>query len=302
MSRTSSMLDPEVGVDDVGVRGDLVRRALRQLAAVVQHDDTVADGHHHLHHVFDDQQRERELPFESSEDLDHLLGLGHGEPGHDLVEKQQFRARGQRTGQLEPSSLREQQVFRERVLALVEVYAREDQIRPSSSLGQARAARLVRTKQHRRCDVVLHGNLAERSRELERAGDAPAADLVRAIPRDVLVLEQHLTGRGLEAADYVEQGGLAGAVRSDEPEHLAALDGEMDAIQSLDAPEALADPPRLEQDAHYGQRRWLASRAPPASRRTFSHTILGCTRAVARPWANPQSTPAMTFSRPTNLA
>ena len=122
------------------------------------------------------------------------------------------------------------------------------------------------------------------------------------MPRDVLVLEQHLPGGGLEAADHVEQGGLAGAVRSDEPEHLAALDGEMDAIQSLDAPEALADPPRLEQDAHYGQRRWLASRAPSASMRNFSHMMLGCTRAVARPWANPQSTPAMTFSRPTNLA
>src|SRR6266568_2116295 len=302
MSRTSSMLDSEVGVDDVAVRGDLVRCALRQLATVVQHDDTVADGHHHFHHVFDDQQRERELLFESSEDLDHLPGLGHGEPGHDLVEEQQFRARGQRAGQLEPSSLREQQVLRQRVLAMLEFHAREEEIRPSSSLGQARTARMVATKQHCRCDVVLHGDLAERSRELERAGDAPAADLVRAMPRDVLVFEQHLPGRGLEAADHVEQGGLASAVGPDDPEHLTALDREIDAIQSLDAAEALADPPRLEEDAHYVQSRWLASRAPSASMRNFSHMMLGCTRAVARPWANPQSTPAMTFSRPTIFA
>src|SRR5262249_58155699 len=52
----------------------------------------------------------------------------------------------------------------------------------------------------------------------------------------------------------------------------------------------------------HGQSRWLASRAPSASIRNFSHMMLGCTRAVARPWANPQSTPAMTFSRPTTLA
>jgi len=50
------------------------------------------------------------------------------------------------------------------------------------------------------------------------------------------------------------------------------------------------------------QRRWLASRAPSESIRNFSHMMLGCTRAGARPCANPQSTPAMTFSRPTILA
>src|SRR5207237_8059281 len=52
----------------------------------------------------------------------------------------------------------------------------------------------------------------------------------------------------------------------------------------------------------HAQSRWLASRAPSESIRNFSHMMLGWTRAVARPCANPQSTPAMTFSRPTSFA
>jgi hypothetical protein len=49
-------------------------------------------------------------------------------------------------------------------------------------------------------------------------------------------------------------------------------------------------------------RGWLASCASSANARNLAHMMLGCCRRRKAPWANPQSAPAITRSRPNTLA
>src|SRR5712691_7418760 len=84
------------------------------------------------------------------------------------------------------------------------------------------------TEQHGRRDVVAHGQLDERPRELKRPRDAPPADPVRRPAGDVLAVEPDAAGRRGKSAHDVEQGRLAGAVRTDEPDDFAAPDRDVD--------------------------------------------------------------------------
>ena len=51
----------EVGLDDPGIATDLLGGSLGDLLAVVEHGDPIADAHHHLHVVLDQQDRDAEL-------------------------------------------------------------------------------------------------------------------------------------------------------------------------------------------------------------------------------------------------
>src|SRR3546814_20952638 len=65
--------------------------------------------------------------------------------------------------------------------------------------------------------VVAHRAVREELDALERAADTPAGPLVHRQARDVVAVELHPAGVGLEhAEDAVEEGRLARAVRSDQ--------------------------------------------------------------------------------------
>ena len=51
------LLDPEIGRDHPGIVANLIRRAVRDLLAVVKHDDLVGNLHHHGHVVLDHGQK-----------------------------------------------------------------------------------------------------------------------------------------------------------------------------------------------------------------------------------------------------
>ena len=85
---------------------------------------------------------------------------------------------------------------------------------------------------HLRVQAALLGHVAEPRAGLEV--DRPA-------------LEQHLTAVGGEHAEHDPHGGrLAGPVRADEAEHLAALDGEGDPVEGDDVSVAAREVPQLE--------------------------------------------------------
>ena len=120
--------------------------------------------------------------------------------------------------------------------------------------GQAGVGAQEHVLEHRL--VQPQGRMLERACQpviRERRGARPAhfgvVDLDRAAARPVV------------AADAVEQGGLAGAVRADEPEDLARLDGERHVLQHLDAAEAKAHvlQDQLSGHAHLSLRRVLRS-------------------------------------------
>src|SRR3977135_3215774 len=73
--------------------------------------------------------------------------------------------------------------------------------------------------------VLDYGHRSERRRDLERAPDAQPPDLAWLEPGEIFLLEPDLSGiRRKLAVDHFEARGLAGAVRTDHGEELAALD------------------------------------------------------------------------------
>jgi hypothetical protein len=113
--------------------------------------------------------------------------------------------------------------------------------RAAQAGGQASRSgvRLVlahRRAEHRRGKRVLeHGHGAERLRDRVRAPDAPAAPVVRRGRADLRTEEADRARiRAQVAGDQVEERGLAGAVRADDADELAARDRE---AQVVDDPE-----------------------------------------------------------------
>jgi hypothetical protein len=74
------------------------------------------------------------------------------------------------------------------------------------------------------------------------------------------------------------------------PNHIARLDGRTNTFR------------RIHKYAPQLQKRLLAMRAPSAIAANFAHTTSGSTAAWPTQVPNPQSLPAITFSRPTSLA
>src|SRR5262245_52370346 len=82
--------------------------------------------------------------------------------------------------------------------------------------------------------------MAEGLHELERPREAQPADHVRGLTDDVLAGEDHPAAVGaVVAGDHVEERGLAGAVRPDDPEQIARRDREAHVRHGGETAEAL---------------------------------------------------------------
>src|SRR5665213_1266212 len=94
-----------------------------------------------------------------------------------------------------------------------------------------------------RADVLLDRETAEDRRFLRQIADAEPRPPVHRQVGDVLAVEVDDSGiGGNEANDDVEAGGLAGAVRPEQPNHLAALHRHVDVAQHHAPLEAFAEP------------------------------------------------------------
>src|SRR5664279_2915526 len=69
----SLMRGAEIGFDHVRVVSDLVRRAVADLLAVIEHHHPVADVHHHAHVVFDQHHGGPELVIHVQDEAAHVL-------------------------------------------------------------------------------------------------------------------------------------------------------------------------------------------------------------------------------------
>jgi hypothetical protein len=91
-------------------------------------------------------------------------------------------------------------------------------------------------------DVVQYAQPLEQRQVLEGAGDAESGNRGGRRAGDVAPPQAYpALVRGIEAGHDVDHGGLAGAVRSDQAEDLAAPDREIDALQSAQAAERPLD-------------------------------------------------------------
>ena len=99
-------------------------------------------------------------------------------------------------------------------------------------------------------DVVEHGELGEHLGVLERLDETSGRDLVGAEAAHVLALPQHRAGaRRSQPRDHVEERRLAGTVRADDADDLAALDRERHVRDGDQAADALGDRADLKQHA-----------------------------------------------------
>src|SRR5207302_2582015 len=95
--------------------------------------------------------------------------------------------------------------------------------------------------------VLAHGHGPKWPDDLERAADAEPGDAMGrhardrgSIPADVAAVQP------VQAADAVEQGGLARAIGADDADDVALGDLECDAVDGSDATESLGDLPQLQ--------------------------------------------------------
>ena len=111
---------------------------------------------------------------------------------------------------------------------------------------------------------------------------AQLVELVADLPvADQLAVDRQPAGVDLlEVVDAAQEGGLARAGRSEQAQHLAGLDGQIDAAQHLVAAEALVHPFGLDHRlAHLAPSSWRANRP----RRIRCSGVSACSRRAPRP-------------------
>jgi hypothetical protein len=248
----------QVRVDHALVGAHLVGPPVRDLAPVVERDHPVRDVHHHAHVVLDQRDGGPELVVDAEDEAAHVLLLLDVHARHRLVQQQELGLGGQGAGQLHPLLQPVGQRARPRLAdgrdlqevddALDELPVREllpHRGAPVERLPQEAAVHLEQPPGH---DVVEHAHALEEGHVLERAGDAERRHVVGPQVRSVASLEADLARGGvIEAADHVEQRGLARSVGADDRHDLSAPDLEAHPIESLDGAEPHADLVHLQQ-------------------------------------------------------
>ena len=146
-------------------------------------------------------------------------------------------------------------------------------------------------------DVLERGHVGEQADVLERARDAGLGDLVHR--RRLVGLAAELEGSGVgrvESGENVEEGRLAGAVRTDQAVDLARLDRDADVRQRLQSAEALRD--RRHPEDRRAHRRNVTRSERCASPAAGSGVRARCARSPRSPAARRRRRPAVVPPEP----
>jgi hypothetical protein len=103
----------EVGLDHPRVRADVLRQALGDLLAVVEHRHALRDAHHDLHVVLDQEDRQVLLVSQAPDQRREVPRLVRVHACRGLVEQEQPRSERERAGHLEPPLVAVGQVARQ---------------------------------------------------------------------------------------------------------------------------------------------------------------------------------------------
>ena len=170
--------------------------------------------------------------------IDQRGGLVLDQTAGDLVEQQHAGPGGERAGKLQALAIEQRQRAGAAVGLVGEAAALEQSGAAGVDLALAPAAAEGRGDH----EILEHRHAAERLRHLERARQPHAAAVLGFHAGDVVAFEHHAAAVGRDrAGDDAEQRGLAGAVRPDDAERLAAQEREVDIVGDDDGAEALGD-------------------------------------------------------------
>jgi hypothetical protein len=177
--------------------------------------------------------------------VDHHLDGERVEARERLVEHQHLGLVHQGGGDLGALLVAEGELLELLAGAFAQAEPLEEPGRAAFGVGAAQAVQPAEVDDlvvhgHRRVEAAFLGHVAEAV--ADRSGQRPA-------------VEGHLTGvGGQHAEDDPHGGGLAGAVRADEPGQPAARHGERDVLQNRPVPEAAADGIDVQHGGHSRRR------------------------------------------------
>src|SRR3990172_2894059 len=230
-----SFNDPLVGLDHA-------RRPLGELLAVVEDEDGLAEPHHDLHVVLDQQHGLAPVP-ERAHGLQQLVEQGPVDTGRRLVEQDQLGIGHEHADELDELLLAVGQVARVLVRQPLELDEPQQLLGAPTRLGVAGRGHYQQVLERR--------ELGEHADHLEGAPHSAVEDLVRLEPVDALALEADFAGvPRFHARNAVEERGLARPVGADEPVDPARLERQRHAVDGGDAAEALDHAAQLEDGRH----------------------------------------------------
>ena len=184
----------------------------RHPVAQALHELQLMGGEHHR----------RSLPRALEEHLGHHVGADRIEAGEWLVEDERGRVVEERGGELHPLLVAERQLLHPLLGAIRQAEAGDPPLRGLAGRGvgapvQRGQVAKVAVHPHLRVQAALLGHVPEAALHLGAGGPPVPA---------------HLAGVRLEDPQRDSHGGrLAGAVGSDEAEHLALRNGEREAVE-----------------------------------------------------------------------
>jgi hypothetical protein len=181
--------------------------------------------------VVDEQHAAAVLVPHRADDRGEVRHLGLGQAGRGLVHEHELRLGRERAGDAEPPLVAVRERRRGRVRVGGKPEDAEEVVCPLRGGARRRA-----DAQRGDLDVLAHRQVAERVRVLEGAREPRAAATVRRPARDVAAVQLDGSARRpVEARQHVHERRLAGAVRPDQPDDLAAPQLEADPAQRLHA-------------------------------------------------------------------
>src|SRR5213593_264495 len=299
----------EVRLDDRGIGADRVRAPLGDLAPVAQHRDPIRDIHDQADHVLDQQDGHATLVADAAHEPVDLGDAVEAQAHRGLVEQEHARLADQRARDLDHPLLAERELGGQPVLEPLHPHEGENVAAAGGRCGfrLAQAAAPEGRGEHVLAEAAVQaghhvledGHAAEELRGLEGAAEAARRDRARLLADERHAVETDLAAVGrIDAADDVEQRGLARAVGPDDATDLSRVEIEVDAVERDDAAEGDGDVPH-DEAAHAdrsGARsgssqpraRRLTREMRPSGRKTM-HAISRSPKAISCPPLNARS-------------
>jgi hypothetical protein len=201
--------------------------------------------------VLDPQDREPAVVAQPQQEPREVLLLLTGQARGRLVEQHELRLRAQRPRDPDELLHPKRQRRDRRVPVALDLEEVDDLLDPLAGgllgapvaepeAGGPRGA--GEPARHPDQQVLDHGQLFEELAVLERAADPAARDVVGVAAQERAAVEADVAaGRAVDAADRVEQRGLARAVRADQRDELVVAHAERQPVHGRDLAEADAD-------------------------------------------------------------
>ncbi len=211
------------------------------------HDPSVIDHHEAAAQPLDvgeivrgEHQRRVAGVAEAREEAPHRLLAHHVEADRRLVEEQHLRAVQQRRRELAAHALTERELAHRRLDERVEVEQLAALREPRCVLGGGNAVDVAQQRER-----ITERQIPPELRALAEHDADPARELQALGHRLVAAHARESAGRIQHAREHLERRRFSGAVRADVAERLAALHGEVDAVDGADHARLAAQPSRL---------------------------------------------------------